>query len=185
MGIKINAQQNDEVEYVKAVKEISNIIFKRALNPFKFYKFFYMLTSDYFKERKLLKILHETTASVIRKRRELLKEELNKPTEGKKRLALLDMLLQSTIDGQPLSDSDIREEVDTFMFEVIEATHTKKFCFKHFFLFRDTIQLPLELVSLCTTSQSIQKYRKKSSKSCTVFSVMTKNGTLPRKIYNK
>lgn len=36
----------------------------------------------------------------------------------RKKMNLLDILLVSTIDGKFLSNEDIREEIDTFMFEV-------------------------------------------------------------------
>lgn len=79
-------------------------------------------------ELKTLKTLHDFTDSVIVSRRSEL-ESLTKssttisiPAEDdvgvKKKTAFLDLLLQSTIDGKPLTNEDIREEVDTFMFEV-------------------------------------------------------------------
>lgn len=86
------------------------------------------------RQMKLIRIMREFTQKVIEDRRKaLIESRLRRPsTEGgdhddvgtKKRSALLDVLLQSTIDGKPLSDEDIREEVDTFMFEGHDTTAT-------------------------------------------------------------
>ena len=85
-----------------------------------------------FRWRKLLKITKGFTENVIRTRRQELQDNSNKYSQSsekhdediglRKKMALLDILLQSNVDGKPLSDADIREEVDTFAFAGHDTT---------------------------------------------------------------
>ena len=92
--------------------------------------FFFKLLGYERREKEVLKILHDFTDNVIVARREELSRiitddnsQTNEDDIGsKKKMALLDVLLQSTINGQPLSNMDIREEVDTFVFEGHDTT---------------------------------------------------------------
>ncbi|KAK7874325.1 hypothetical protein R5R35_007799 [Gryllus longicercus] len=127
MGVRVNAQTISNSPYVTAVNEISAIIYNRGMRPWEYPPFIFRFTKLGRRHQECLDILHSTTEKVIRERR----TELEKISEGKtldvdelgrrRRVAFLDLLLLIARDGS-LSDADIREEVDTFMFEGHDTT---------------------------------------------------------------
>lgn len=78
--------------------------------------------SSYYKiYKEYLTILHNFTDNVIRERQKEFRRGKNDKVDDdgvKIKAALLDMLLEATNNGKQLTNKDIREEVDTFMFEV-------------------------------------------------------------------
>lgn len=123
MGTSVKAQECSDSLYVRGVQEMSAIMRRRIFSPIKMFDAVYFFSRDYWKERSILKVIHGYTNDVIKSRKRELCDKMNSFQNGfgKRRLAFLDLLLQSTIDGRPLADDEIREEVDTFMFEVTSS----------------------------------------------------------------
>lgn len=104
--------------------------------------FIFNLTADKRRHDKCLKIVHGFTRDIVNKRRLAKANDVGddnvKPNNDddvgmKKRKALLDVLLESTIEGRPLTDEEICEEVDTFMFAGHD-TVTSALCFALYLL---------------------------------------------------
>jgi len=64
---------------------------------------------------KYLKTLHEFNDGLIVSRSEELRKSFDESQENKTKGTLLDILIKATINGRPLSNSDIHEEVATFV----------------------------------------------------------------------
>lgn len=98
----------------------------RAFSPMKRSDFLYRLSPDYSANAKTLKILKDFTNDIIEKRIGAHRDGTAKKIEGsefsRKKMNFLDTLLSSTIDGKPLTQQDIYEEVSTFMFEGHDTT---------------------------------------------------------------
>ncbi|KAI4464332.1 cytochrome p450 family 4 [Holotrichia oblita] len=77
-------------------------------------------------------ILHGFSEKVISDRKKLLKDKQDNKSHNnvieeevlglRKRLSFLDLLIEASEDGKVLNDIDIRQEVDTFMFEGHDTT---------------------------------------------------------------
>lgn len=145
MGIEINAQSDTKSDYVRAVYEISELTIVRSVRPWLWHPFIFGLTKYGRRYNQCLKVLHGFTNKVIRERKQLLEARKMAPeakpvsTEDedvgkKKRSAFLDLLLAASEHATtPLTDVEIREEVDTFMFEGHDTT-TAGICWSLFLL---------------------------------------------------
>ncbi|XP_073836385.1 cytochrome P450 4d8-like isoform X1 [Musca autumnalis] len=148
MGVNVNAQTDKNMPYTMAVKEMTSLSMWRFIRTYLNDEIVFSILHPFKKLRqnKLIKIMHKFTRSVIEERRRELEKRL-KSKENitdhdphgigmRKHMALMDVLLQATTaDGVPLSDEDIREEVDTFMFEGHDTT-TTALCFTLYLISR-------------------------------------------------
>ncbi|GLH12599.1 Uncharacterized protein GBIM_17316, partial [Gryllus bimaculatus] len=120
MGTRIDAQEGKGVEYVSAVLRMSELFQKRQLTPWLWRPWLFALSPTGFEQRRVLRQLHGFTTRVIVERQAERRAAGADSSPKKKRrlLALLDLLLE-VAESEPgaLSLDDIREEVDTFMFE--------------------------------------------------------------------
>ncbi|KJE92556.1 cytochrome P450, variant [Capsaspora owczarzaki ATCC 30864] len=128
MGKKLHALKQSESTYVQAVFRISELIHHRQKFPWNWPDFIYSWLPDGRDHTRVLAELHNFTDSVIAERRVFLNDNPDVTDEQadsskKRRLAFLDLLISARDeDGNHLSNMDIREEVDTFMFEGHDTT---------------------------------------------------------------
>ncbi|KAL7629937.1 UNVERIFIED_CONTAM: hypothetical protein RMT77_019944 [Armadillidium vulgare] len=130
MGRSINAQDDPHSDYVTAVHDMSRIFIMRFTRPWLQNDFIFNLTELGKLEKKTLNILHTFASETIRERRKeykQLKAKVKDKSEDeiigkKKRQAFLDLLIEYLEEGETLTEEDIREEVETFMFEGHDTT---------------------------------------------------------------
>lgn len=130
MGVTINAQNQPDLLYVKSVKRMSQIILERTIHPLKRWDFTYRFTKACTDERECLKVLHGFTSKVIESRRKELLIKASEDLSHSKRKAFLDLLLLMKQENgdNVLTNNDVQEEVDTFMFEVKYKAEVRKLC---------------------------------------------------------
>ncbi|KAF5288601.1 hypothetical protein FQA39_LY15380 [Lamprigera yunnana] len=125
MGTSIQAQDNANSDYFAAVKTMCHTIVIRAFNPLLKNDYLYFLSSQFQKEKRAVKILHQHTNKLIERKKKEREFDVVKnidETIGKRRTTFLDLLLEHNANGQIWTDAEMREEVDTFVFAGHDTT---------------------------------------------------------------
>ncbi|CAK8671615.1 unnamed protein product [Clavelina lepadiformis] len=134
MSAKTNCQNENNHPYIAAINDLSRHLFIRLENPLYLIGFIWNLSKPGRTFSKACDVVHSLAERVIAERREVL-DKLHKETDksqpeeiakgiptfktrGKnKTLDFLDILLQTKDeDGNGLTDKEIRDQVDTFLF---------------------------------------------------------------------
>ncbi|KAK6630020.1 hypothetical protein RUM44_005755 [Polyplax serrata] len=126
MGTKVNAQSESQSPYVKAVYRLSSLIIHRVSRVWLHPDFLFKLTSTGKEFQQHLRTVQNFTDDVIRARKKSLQNAEPGYLENNqvKKLTFLDMLLKASMNeaSTPLTDVELREEVETFMFEGHDTT---------------------------------------------------------------
>ena len=110
--------------YVSACYELVHLCTERLLNPLYAFDWLYWLTPHGRKTRRVCNFVHDHSEKVISERKLALESSSN-GAQGElyKYLDFLDILLTAKDDdGKGMTDLEIRNEVDTFMFEGHDTT---------------------------------------------------------------
>ncbi|XP_046641927.1 cytochrome P450 4C1-like [Daphnia pulicaria] len=119
--------------YLHSINRITQIVMERSLRPWLDSDLLFNLSALGRENQRCVKILHDFTNQVIQDRKQMLNNNQSDDSvdhvksqeeSPKRRLAFLDLLIQASENGDKLSDDDIREEVDTFMFAGHDTTAT-------------------------------------------------------------
>ena len=125
--------QNTRPPYVEAVQRLTYACSERLLNPLYQVNWLYSLTPHGRRTKQLCKLVHDHADMVIEQRKKALGLTGNQKivdmtsfleqVSKSRRLDFLDILLTASDEnGVGLSDLEIRNEVDTFMFEGHDTT---------------------------------------------------------------
>lgn len=132
MGTSIRAQHDEHSPYVKAVNRLGELFILRMLNPLLSSEFIFKRSSIGKEYYNCLNTLHTFTRKVIAERKKLLQNRHHLEGQSdadsdngkqKQRRPFLDLLITEHLkDPNSINEEDIREEVDTFMFEGHDTT---------------------------------------------------------------
>lgn len=108
---------------MQAVNSLAALAIQRFLNPFLYPDFIFNLTPSGRQFKKDCDFVHTISNEIIHTRKEVLRKQDTEILTKNHYLDFLDVLLTARDEsGQGLSDQEIRDEADTFLFEGHDTT---------------------------------------------------------------
>ncbi|XP_077995032.1 cytochrome P450 4F1-like [Glandiceps talaboti] len=119
-----HCQTKKKHPYIQAVYDLASLVIQRARFPPYYNDVIYYISPGGYTWRRALEQVHGYAWKVIRERKAALAQEgSNSSTQTRKHVDFLDILLKAKDeDGNGLTDQEIKDEVDTFMFEGHDTT---------------------------------------------------------------
>lgn len=106
-------------EYKNAIYRFGYLFMYRLLRPWLRLPFTYKFSRVSREFNETVRILHNVSSDIIEQRKQYFEKVGISSYSAKKRMALMDLLLKAQKEQDiNIDDEGIREEVDTFMFEV-------------------------------------------------------------------
>nr|XP_018912166.1 PREDICTED: cytochrome P450 4C1-like isoform X2 [Bemisia tabaci] len=129
MGITIDALNHPNHSYIRAIDDCTDIVMTRLTRPWLFNDLLFFLSPTGRKHWADLNTIFELTDKAIKQRRNIRGKKEGKwkqrieELEGSQKMAFLDLLLEACEkQSVSLTDEDLRDEVNTFMFEGHDTT---------------------------------------------------------------
>lgn len=127
MGFKLDLQKESDNNYVESIHKIGKIPYQRVTRPWNIFRLIYLFSGNRKLEQNLIKTINGFTNKIIKNREDqfekiddILTDNLEEDHTfyGKKKLAMLDLLLNAKVTEGIINDEGIKDEVNTIMFEV-------------------------------------------------------------------
>ncbi|KAL9880783.1 cytochrome P450 4d2-like [Glossina fuscipes fuscipes] len=132
LDTKYNPDNIDHATYVHNILEVMHLFGERAVRPWLHDEFFYKLldSKNYRKSQRLLKSVNGFYDKILQRKRQAYELERTTSLENvsengthdndvlgfeRQRKPFIDILLRSQINGKPLTDQDIRDEIYTII----------------------------------------------------------------------
>ncbi|XP_076312051.1 cytochrome P450 4V2-like isoform X2 [Tachypleus tridentatus] len=128
MGVKLKAQNNDDSPYVNVLRNVCSLFMVRIMRPWLWPDVFFSISSlGSIYEKNINKVLEYSREVINIRKNKLLKEtkgvdSISKEDYESKRENFLEILLRLHKNDNCLTEEDVREEVDTFMFAGHDTT---------------------------------------------------------------